>query len=67
MHLLCGVKHTLGLSGWVVDLQVKGLCIGALDYSDIVTSPLVGFGQCVGSPVSPVDLASIHGDSKGVT
>lgn len=60
------VQHTLGLSGWVIDLQVKGLCVCALDYSDVVSRPFVGFSQRVSSPVSPVDFPSIHGDSKGV-
>ncbi len=61
-----GVQPTLGLSGRVIDLQVKGLRVGALDYGDLVSCPFVGFGQSVSSPVSPVDLASIHGDGKGV-
>lgn len=60
------VKLTLGLSGWVIHLQVKRLCVGALDYCDVVSCPFVSFGQSVGPPVSPVDLASIHGDSKRV-
>lgn len=65
MHL-SGVEPTLGLSGRVIDLQVKGLCVGALDYSDIMPSPLVGFGESVSPPVGPVDLTAIHGNSKGV-
>lgn len=60
------MQPTLRLSGWVIDLQVKGLCVGALDYGNVVSCPFVGFGQSVSPPVSPVDLASIHGDSKGV-
>lgn len=60
------MQLTLGLSGGVIDLQVKGLCVGSLDYSDIVSSPFVGFGQSVSPPVGPVHLASIHGNSKGV-
>lgn len=63
---ISGVQPTLGLSGWMIDLQVKGLCVGALDYGDIVSRPFVGFSQSVSPPVSPVDLPSIHGDSKGV-
>lgn len=62
---LC-VQPTLRLSGRVIDLQVKGLCVGALYYGDVVSCPFVGFGQSVGPPVSPVDLSSIHGDSKGM-
>lgn len=63
---ISGVQPTLGLSGWVIDLQVKGLCVGALDYGDIVSRPFVGFSQSVSPPVSPVDLPSIHGDGKGM-
>lgn len=63
---ISSVQPTLGLSGRVIDLQVKGLCVGALDYGDVVSRPFVGFGQSVSPPVRPVDLASIHGDSKGV-
>lgn len=58
---------TLGLSGWVIHLQIEGLGVGALHYSDIVSGPFVGFGQSVGPPVGPVHLSSIHGDSKGVS
>ena len=61
-----GVQPTLGLSGRVIDLQVKGLCVGALDYGDVVSGPFVGFSQRVSPPVSPVDLASVHGDSERV-
>lgn len=61
-----GVQPTLRLSGWMIDLQVKGLCVGALDHGDVVSCPFVGFGQSVSPPVGPVDLATIHGDSKGV-
>lgn len=57
---------TLRLSGWVIHLQIEGLGVGALHYSDIVSSPFVSFGQSIGSPVSPVHLSSIHGDSKRV-
>lgn len=57
---------TLGLSGRVIDLQVKWLRVGALDHSDVVSCPFVGFGQSVGPPVGPVDFASVHGDRKGV-
>lgn len=60
------MQPTLGLSGWVIDLQVKGLCVGALDYGDVVSRPFVGFSQSVSPPVSPVDLPSIHGDRKGM-
>lgn len=60
------VLHTLGLSRWVIDLQVKGLRVGALDHGDVVSRPFIGFGQSVSPPVSPVHLAAIHGDSKRV-
>lgn len=63
---LSGMLHTLGLPGWVIDLQVKGLRVGALHHSNVVSCPFIGFGQSVSPPVSPVDLASIHSDSKGV-
>lgn len=61
-----GVKPTLRLSGWVIDLQIKGLCVGTLNDGDVVSRPFVGFSQSVSSPVSPVDLPSVHGNSKGV-
>lgn len=63
---LSGMLHTLGLPGWVIDLQVKGLRVGALHHSNVVSCPFIGFGQSVSPPVSPVDLASVHSDSKGV-
>lgn len=66
MSHLSGERPTLGLSGRMVDLQVKRLRVGALDHGDVVSRPLVGFGQSVGPPVGPVDLAAVHGDGKGV-
>lgn len=59
-------KRTQRLSGWVIDLEVEGLCVGALDNSDIVSGPFVGFSERVCPPVGPVDFSSVHGDSKGV-
>lgn len=66
MSHLSGERPTLGLSGRMVDLQVKRLRVGALDHGDVVSRPLVGFGQSVGPPVGPVDLSAVHGDGKGV-
>lgn len=60
------VLLTLWLSGRVVDLQVKGLSVGPLDHCDVASRPLVGLGQCVCPPVSPVDLSTVHGDGKRV-
>lgn len=50
----------------MVDLQVKGLRVGSLHNSDIVAGPLVGLGQGIRAPVSPVYLTTIKCDSKGV-
>ena len=50
----------------MIDLQIKRLRIGALDYGDVVSCPFVGFSKSVSPPISPVDFTSIHGDSKGV-
>lgn len=66
MSHLSGERPTLGLSGRMVDLQVKRLRVGALDHGDVVSRPLVGFGQSVGPPVGPVDLSAVHGDGKGM-
>lgn len=63
---ISAVQPTLWLSGWVINLQVKGLRVGALDNGDVVSCPFVCLGQSVRPPVSPVDLPSIHGDGKGV-
>lgn len=60
------VLLTLRLSGRVVNLQVKGLSVGPLDHCDVASRPLVGLGQRVCPPVSPVDLSTVHGDSKRV-
>lgn len=66
LYVVCNVHRTLWLSGRVIDLQVKGLRVGALDYSHIMSRPFICFGQSVSQPVSPVDLASVHGHSEGV-
>lgn len=50
----------------MVNLEVERLCVGSLDHSNVVPSPLVGLGQGVGPPVRPVHLPSIHGDRKRV-
>lgn len=55
---------TLWLPGWMIDLEVEGLSVGSLDHSDVASCPLVCLGQCVGPPVRPVNLSSIHGDGK---
>ena len=60
------VRLTLGLSGGVVDLQVKGLCVGPLHHRHVAPGPLVGLGQRVGPPVRPVHLPPVHGDREGV-
>lgn len=57
---------TLRLSGWMIDLQVKRLCVGPLYHHNIVPRPLVGFSQCVSAPVRPVNLAPVHGDGERV-
>lgn len=57
---------TLGLSGRMVDLQVKRLCVGSLDHGYIVAGPLIGLGQCVGPPVRPVNLSPVHSDCEWV-
>lgn len=60
------VKPTQRLSGRVIDLEVKGLRVGALDNCDVVTGPFIGFSERVCPPVGPVYLSSVHGDSKRV-
>lgn len=60
------MQPTLGLSGRVIDLQVKGLRVCALHDGHVVPRPFVGFGQGVGPPVRPVHLSSVHGDGEGV-
>lgn len=59
-------ERTLRLSGRVINLQVEGLCVGTLHHGDVVSCPLVRLGQRVGSPVGPVHLPAVHGDSEGV-
>lgn len=50
----------------MVNLEVERLRIGSLDHGDVAPSPLVGFGQRIGAPVCPVNLAAVHGDSEGM-
>lgn len=55
---------TLRLSGWMIDLEIKWLGVGSLHHSDVGAGPLVCFGQCVGPPVCPVNLSTIHSNGK---
>lgn len=60
------VTLTLRLSGWMVNLEVKGLRVRSLHYGHVAARPLVCLGQRVGPPVRPVNLSAVHGDSEGV-
>lgn len=47
-------------------LQVERLGAGFLDDCDIGAGPLVGPGQCIGSPVCPIDITPEQGHGKRV-
>lgn len=57
---------TLRLSGWMVNLEVKGLRVRSLHHGHVAARPFVGLGQSVGPPVRPVNLSAVHGDGEGV-
>lgn len=50
----------------MVYLQVKGLGAGFLDHGHIGSGPFIGFGQCVGPPVGPIDVPSKERHGEGV-
>lgn len=50
----------------MIDLQVEGLSVGSLHNSDIMACPLVGLGQGICAPISPIHFTTIESDSKGV-